>query len=290
MDIRRLSAFCAIYDLRSVSRAAEHLHVTQPAVTLHIRRLETELGCRLFRKEGRGIAPTEAGEVLYQSARRILDVYDAGLEQLKGLSCCGEEQVSIGCPTGVLYYLPPLLATLRRKSPDLTVALRTGVCSRICMGVLDKSIEVGIVWEPTVHDALDHERLRTTEFVVIAHPDHPLTSMKAISSRQLCQERLLLPVSESGTRRFLEEKLTGKTLSAAMEFDDVEALKQATKENLGIGFVAKKSVEEEIARGLLHELSVEGQPFERDIFLVTRRGRRLSTGAQLLVNVARNNS
>jgi DNA-binding transcriptional LysR family regulator len=145
------------------------------------------------------------------------------------------------------------------------------------------------VWEADNDSRLEVHRMRSAEFVVIAHPDHPLTRERVVTAAMLASQKLLLPVAESGTRAFVERQLAaaGVEITASMEFDDVEALKQAAKGNLGLGFVAKKTVEEDVAHGSLKEITIDGQRFERSIYVVTRKGKVPSMGGGRFVEAAK---
>ena len=289
MDFHKLEVFCRVVDNLSITRTAEDLHLSQPAVSLAIRRLEREVGTALIQRQGRQVAPTHAGRAFYPYARAMLAARDEAERWLKEFKEGQSGQLVIGASTtGVLYYLPPLLEAFRARHPRIQVALHAAITDRIREAVAADTMDMGFVWGPTADPRLSSRLLTWGEFAVIVHPAHPLADGGPVSPEALAREPFILARSGSSTRWFVESRLrdAGIVPRAVMEFDTTEAMKLAVEASLGVAVVSRKAVDRELSQGLLRVVCVEGLDLRRPILAIWARGRPLPPAAQRVLEMA----
>lgn len=289
MDFHKLEVFCRVVDNLSITRTAEAMHLSQPAVSLAIRRLEQEIGTALIQRQGRQVLPTPAGRAFYRHARAILAARDQACQWLKDFKEGQSGQIVIGASTtGVLYYLPPLLELFRARHPRIEVALHTAITDHIREAVAGDVMDIGFVWGPTADPRLQSQLLTWGEFTVIVHPSHPLAHLGIVAPGALAREPFILARSGSSTRWFVESRLreVGIVPRAVMEFDTTEAMKLAVEACLGVAVVSRKAVERETANGLLRMVRVEGLDLRRPILAIWARHQALSPAAQRLLEMA----
>ena len=257
MSDRRLQVFHAVAGVSSFTRAAEQLHMTQPAVTHQIRQLEEELGTRLFDRANNRISLTEAGEEVLGYATRILGLYGEMQESVKTLTGERAGLVTLGASTTVAeYMLPELLGEFRRRFPDVRIRLRVANTDAIVQMVADSAIDLGVV-EGAVDDGrLLVEECRRDELQVLVPPEHPLAERDGIAPTDLLDWPFLFREDGSGTRsvieRYLEEHgIDVAQLERPFELGSTEAIKGAVRAGTGVSILSGATLEKEIRLGLL---------------------------------------
>jgi len=280
--LRQLTIFRAVAEQLSFTRAAETLHLTQPAVSMQIRQLEENLGLPLFEHLGRRVYRTEAGHELYQYSREIaerLQELEAVLSALKGVSG-GRLKVSVA--TTANEFAARMLAAFARHYEGVSISLDVTNRATLLQQLDANERDAVIMGKPP--EALDviAEPFLENPLVVIAAPSHPLAGARHVSARQLEDERFVVREEGSGTRdamcRFFEAE--GVKLSFGMELGSNEALKQVVAAGLGLGLVSLHTISQELETGRLSVLDLRGMPVIRHWYLVHRRGKRLSPVAQ----------
>lgn len=291
----RLKVFQAVAVKLNFTSAAEALFITQPAVTLQIKKLEEELGVKLFNRAGGKVKLTAAGEILLGYAGRIDDLYDE-LETALG-AVVGEERgkLSIGASTTIAQYvLPRLIGKFLALYPKIDFSMISANTENI-IGALDKEkISLGFVEGPTGRADLKVERFIEDEIVVIVAANHEWAAgdPPKISLCELAGMPLILRESGSGTRRVVEDALKkgGLKLSAlniVMELDSTEAIKSAVETDLGIGFVSRWGLKHEIELGSLKIVRVDNLEIKRQFQFIYPRSPRLDSTAESFYRFAR---
>lgn len=282
LTLRQLKVFEAVARLGSYTRAAEELHLTQPAVSMQIKQLEESAGLPLFEQLGKKIYLTPAGEEMRRSCRVIseqLDEMDKVMAEMKGMK---RGRLVIAVASTANYFAPRLLATFSQRYPEITISLdvtnREGL-----LGHLDANdTDVVIMGRPPEGLDLVAEPFTENPLVVIAAPNHPLVATRNIPLERLQQETFVVREQGSGTRtameRFFAEK--GVRLSTGMEMSSNEAIKQAVQAGLGLGIVSIHTLQLELETQRLAILDVEHFPILRHWYVVHRQGKRLSPVAQ----------
>jgi DNA-binding transcriptional LysR family regulator len=263
VDTKQLAALVAVVDRSSFSHAAEQLGVTQPAVSLAIRSLEKRLGCQLIDRSGRVVEPTEAGQVAYRHAQRILS---AERELLRSLEDEGDElagHLVVGASTGPgEKVLPSLLGAFHREHPEVSVSLRVDDTETIVDRVLDRQLEVGIVGAERAHRSLVFEPFLRDEVVLVVPPDHPAAG-RALAVEDLLRLPLVVQQEGAGVRTVVERELRAagirvRDLDVVAELGLQESAKTAVEAGLGATFLSRLAVERELEEGTLAAVSVAG--------------------------------
>jgi len=278
-----MKVFEAVARLGSYTRAAEELHLTQPAVSMQIKQLEENAGLPLFEQLGKKIYLTQAGQEMHHYSRAIaqqLDEVDKVMAEMKGVK---RGRLVIAVASTANYFAARLLATFSQRYPQVTISL--DVTNR--EGLLDhldaNDIDMVIMGRPPEGLDLVAEPFTENPLVVIAAPTHPLVATEHIPLEWLQQETFVVREQGSGTRTAMERFFAEKRvrLSTGMEMSSNEAIKQAVQAGLGLGIVSIHTLQLELETKRLAVLDVEFFPILRHWYVVHRQGKRLSPVAQL---------
>ena len=293
MDTRQLSAFCEVVDRKSFSQAAEHLGVTQPAVSLQVRSLEERVGQRLLDRSGRRVEPTEAGISLYRHARRLLQLEQQMLDDLaEGETGTLHGTLAIGASTGPGAHLVPLLlCEFQSEHPDLRVSLSISDTHTVTEQVAARELELGIVGAHGRHRSLDFEPLSLDEIVLAVPPGHPCAGGQ-MTLDELRSETLVVMQEGAGVRQVVDEELRHaglrvRDLDAKLVLGLQESVKSAVGAGYGVTFISRTAVERELETGALGSARVEGIEPARQIYVVRGRGRALTRAAEAFLGFAR---
>lgn len=262
----------------SFTRAAEELFLSQPAVSIQVKRLEESVGMPLVEQMGKRIFLTEVGKELFEACRDVLDRLRVLDEDMTGLEEGVRGPLNLAAITTSKYFMPHLLGAFLREhpavEPRLTVTNQTRVLERL-EGNMDDLVIMG-----TLPENLDLEAafFLDNPLVVVAAPDHPLVGEKQIPLARLLQERFLSREPGSGTRaarsRLFAEH--GLTVQPYMELGSSEAIKQAVMAGLGISVLSLHNLRLELKTGLIAVLDVEHFPLQRQWYAVHLKGKKLS--------------
>jgi len=304
MENFRLKVFRTVAEHLNFRKAAEHLFLTQPAVTLQIKALEDELGVRLFDRTGNRVSLTPQGSLLLGYAKKIAALVSEAEQELGGGDGKVSGELSLGASTTIAQYiLPRLLGSFLDEHARVEFSLHSGNTSEIVQLLLDNKLSVGLIEGPARDRGIRTEPFMQDEVVLIAPPtlksDH-------LSRDQLLASNLLMREHGSGSRRVVEialEKagLRLKSFKKVMDLDSTEAIKSAVEAGLGIGFVSRWAISKEMELGALKIAEVKGLRIARDFSLISRVGPELQgpagafrtfalRRARLLANTARKSS
>jgi LysR family transcriptional regulator for metE and metH len=290
LTLRQLRAVAAVARSRSVTGAAEQLHLTQPAVTLQLKNLQERCGLPLFQRTAKGMIATEAGEMLLLFGERIetaLADCSAALDKLKGLSggC-----VSIGVVSTAKYFAPFAISAFSKTHPGIDVRLLVGNRGEIIQALADFSLDVAIIGRPPPELQLERVLIGDHPHVIIAPPDHGLASMPTLAVAAMSDETFLIREPGSGTRALMERMFdeAGVKPRIGMEIASNETIKQAVMAGLGIAFLSAHTVAQELADGRLISLPVEGLPLIRHWYVARLTDKTLLPAAEALVHFLSN--
>ncbi|MFN2471624.1 MAG: selenium metabolism-associated LysR family transcriptional regulator [Gaiellaceae bacterium] len=293
MDTRQLAAFCATVDRKSFSRAAEHLGLSQPAVSLQIAALEKRLGTRLLDRSGRRVEPTEAGLLLYRRAQRMLLLEEQLLEEV-----AGDEQgeprgnLEIGASTGPGDNLVPLLlCEFQQRHPAVHVALSVFDTQTVVDLVAERELELGVVGAARRHRSVRFEPLLRDEIVLACPPGHSFAG-KTVTLDELRAVPLIFMQEGAGVRQVIEDELRGagvrlRELDVRLELGLQESVKSAVRAGYGISFISGSAIEADLSAGTLAAARVERLEPVREISLVRSTGRALTRAAEAFLTFAR---
>ncbi len=283
IDFKHLETFCRIAGLKSFSKAADDLLLTQPTVSGHILSLEQSLSLRLFDRTSREVRLTKAGKVFLEYASKILSLRKDLLNALSEFSEGIRGDLSLGASTiPGEYLLPKLIGDFKREHPRSVLSLKIADTKEIIQYVLQDGVEFGIIGAKLNHPSLRYEKYEEDEIVVVAPPDHPLTRRKRVNLEELLKEPWIIREEGSGTQIASEKALRkkGKSLrqfNVVMEMGSTSSVKEGVKARLGLAFISQRATGEEVRQGVLSRIDVEGVgPILRQIYIVSHRGRTLS--------------
>jgi DNA-binding transcriptional LysR family regulator len=293
MDTRQLTAFCAVVERKSFSRAAEQLGLTQPAVSLQIRSLEKRFGRQLLDRSGRRVEPTEAGRRLYRRAQRLLALEQQLVEDVAA-ETDGELRgtVEIGASTGPGGgVVPLLLCEFQLRNPAVEISLSVFDTQRVVELVADRELELGVVGAARRHRSVVFEPFFRDEVVLACAPGHRFAGRK-LSLDQLRDEPLIVMQEGAGVRQVIEDELRQagtrlRDFDVRLELGLQESVKSAVAAGYGVSFISRSAVEAELAAGTLAAAQVEGLEPSREISLVRSSGRPLTSAAEEFVAFAR---
>jgi len=281
VSLRQLRAFLAVARLRHFRRAAESLHLTQPAVSRHIADLEAELDVRLFDRNTREVVPTEAGRYLQSAVERVLDELESVLAHVHSESERRHGKVRVAAaPTLSAGLMPQCIAACARDYPELTVQLHDQAQTLVLDSVRGGEVDFGLAIEPADSDAFDSETILHDPFVLVCRREHPLAKLVAVPWKKLGGEPLVLLDHTSGSRRLIDEQLVKHHVEA-------DVVQQA-----GYTHTAFRMVEAGLGISITPSLSLPAsdqlvvRPLTpiatRAITLIRRRHRSLSPVAELV--------
>lgn len=274
----KLKVFRVVAELLNYRRAAEELHLTQPAVTSQIRSLEEGLGIALFDRIGRETSLTPAGATLLQYVRQIEAIANDAIAALAPFGGQEGAELSIGAShTIAVYLLPKLLTHLLREWPRLKVHVIGGSTSEVLQALTAHQIAIGLIESPAHRPDLKVEVFGEDELALIVRPDHRWASKGALRAAELVQEPILLREVGSGMRQFVEEYLERngvlrQQLRTVVDLNSTEGIIAAVEAGLGIGFVPYMSIEKPLMLGNVKILQLENGPIPRQLSIVLLNG------------------
>ncbi len=282
MNFYQLVYFSKVAETKSVSRAAEELLVTQPAVSKQIKALEEELGGRLFDRLGKKVHLTRTGEVLYAHALKILRSVEEAKAAVKGLSgeCSGE--LVIGTSDHIsLHRLPDVLKSYIAAHPRVDLKLRCHRSETILEMVGRNLVDLGVITLPKAPGNIVSKVIWKDPMSLVFPKQHPLSSLRDVRLRDAAKYGMILPEPGTTTRKTIDEAFSRKKLApnVAMEVAYIETIKGLVKAGLGISFLPDRAVEEEVKAGMLMKVRIRDAEVTRDLGVVYLRDKYLSRPA-----------
>ena len=280
--MRQLRVFIAVAKQGGVTRAAEELHLTAPAVSMQIKDLEADVGLPLFDRSGRGLALTMVGEYLLVYAQRIVATLreaDIAVARLRGLA---GGTLTIGMVSTAKYFLPRLLAAFRTEHPGIELRLTVGNREALVRQLQHNEVDLAVMGRPPRELETRAEPFAAHPHVVVAAAGHPLAAGERIAPARLAGEGFIVREQGSGTRAAMEQYFRDHALRppVIMEMASNETIKQAVIASMGLGFLSLHTLGLELELGLLRIVDVEGLPLLRRWHVVNTRERSLSPAAE----------
>ena len=282
ITIRQLQVFEAVARQLSYTRAAEELHLTQPAVSMQVKQLENSVGMSLFEQLGKRVFMTQAGETLLRHAQTIMRHLGIAQEEMDELKGVDSGRLHIAVASTVNYFATRLLATFTRLHPSVQISLDVTNREALLQKLEDNQPDVVLMGKPPKDLDLDADAFMDNPLIMIARPDHPLFKRHPIALKELAAETFVVRELGSGTRIAMERFFDQKSFvpSATIEMTGNETIKQSVEAGLGLAIVSVHTVELELALQRLGRLDIRGMPIMRRWYVGHRRGKRLSPTAQ----------
>ena len=285
MELNALQAFLAVAETGSFSRAASHLHLTQPAVSKRVAGLEHQLDVRLFDRIGKSTHLTEAGRTLFPKARLILAEVDESKKLLSNLSGAIAGKLKLGTSHHIgLHRLPALLRQYHERYPAVALDIEFTDSEMACDQVLKGDLELAVVTLPSETDTqLSMQTIWIDPLICVANNRHPLVNRDSkITVETLAQHEALLPSRATATRKIVEGLFSNQNLSPriGMETNYLETLKMMTSIGLGWTALPEKMIDEDLVR-----VELDAPAIVRHLGIVTHRERTLSNAALEFLNL-----
>ncbi len=286
---RQLQIFESIFRLGSFTRAAEELFLTQPTLSMQIKKLTEAVGMPLFEHVGRNVEPTEAGKELYHACRQVFDVLSNLEMKIADLQGLKQGRLRIGVVTTAKYLAPELLGEFSQVYPGIELALKVTNRERTIERMYANEDDLYIMGQaPKSELEVASYRIAPNPLVVMAPRDHPLVEKKRISLKRIAEEPFIVREPGSGIRDVTFKRFEEKGLrpNGRMELGSNEAIKHAIVAGLGISVLSLHSLTLEGNQGPVAILNVEGFPIMRSWFLVHPKSKELSLAAQAFLDFA----
>jgi len=294
VTIRQLKVFEAVARHMGFTRAAEELHLSQPAVSMQVKQLEEHVGLPLFEQVGKKIFLTEAGREMFHYAREIANQLEEAEEVIEALKGVQRGRLDIAVASTANHFGTRLLAAFSRLHPSVTIKLDVTNRETLLKQLADNEKDLVIMGRPPANMELDAEPFMDNPLVVIAHAGHPWAKEKDIDPERLRDRTFVVREKGSGTRQLMERFFEAHDIpfEPGMEMTSNEAIKHAVEAGLGLAVVSLHTLELELETKRLAVLDVQDFPIMRHWYLVHPRSKRLSPVAeafrQFVFNEAKN--
>jgi DNA-binding transcriptional LysR family regulator len=288
MDFDQLETFIEVARLCSFSRAAEKRFRTQPAISSQIRSLEEEVGARLLDRSGGKVSLTASGKLFLKFAEDSIDARKSAVTAIAETERVPRGEIVVGANEGTcLHVLPEVFAHFKKQYPDVSISINRSDYSKVLEAVTDNSVDFGVVSLPVTDTRLTAVPIHKDELVVIAPPKHPLAKLKAASAADIAQYPLVVP-KVGHTRDALDDLFHRLKLKPryAMELDSSELLKRFVAADVGVGFISRSHVQEDVKAHVLVAIEFADAHIRRDLALVFRKDKALSRAALAFIDIA----
>lgn len=278
MENFKLKVFRVVAEMLSFRRAADELHLTQPAVTAQIRSLEESLGIALFDRIGRETSLTPAGTTLLKYVRQIEAVTNEAIAELAPFGGQEGVELSIGAShTIAVYLLPKLLPQLLHEWPKLRIHITGGSTNQVVHALTSHQVGIALIESPAHRPDLKIEAFAHDELVLIVRPDHHWALQESVRAAELAQEPILLREVGSGMRQLVEDYLERngvlrQQLRASIDINSTEGIVAAVEAGLGIGFVPLASLEKALKLGSVKVIQPDNGPIMRELSIALLHG------------------
>lgn len=283
MDIRQMRYFVAIVEQGSFSRAAAHLHIAQPALSLHVRNMEGDLGTDLLFRSPKGVVPTEAGEILLRHARIILEQFAVAEDEIRGHGAEPSGEVRLGLPGTISEILSvPLISAVHRRYPRIRLRIAEAMSGFVLEWMRAARIDLAVVYREIADDGLATVHLLDEELVFFgacdAGPSGAEPSMpdvpppgESIALNHVARMPLILPGEAHGLRELLEAEArkAGIGYTVKIEVDAYSNIKELVASGFGYSILPLNAIKREVAAGTLRHWPLTDPPIRRGVHLAS---------------------
>jgi len=288
MDFDQLETFLEVARHASFSRAAEKRFRTQPAISSQIRGIEEEVGAKLFDRSGGKVSLTAAGKAFLKYVEETLDARKAMMVAIAEMERVPRGEIIVGANEGTcLHILPHVFADFKNQYPEVSVNIKRADYAKVLESIIDNSVDFGVVSLPVNDNRLTVVLIHRDELVLIAPPQHSLGKMKSATIADASKFPLIVPKA-GHTRDAIEQLFHERRLKPnfTMELDSSELLKRFVAVDVGIGFISRSNVEEDVRAKALVAIPISDAHVRRDLALVFRKDKALSRASLAFIDIA----
>jgi DNA-binding transcriptional LysR family regulator len=287
MTLDQIRNFYEVAVHRSFTLAAQKLFRTQPAISTQVRMLEEELGEKLFDRIGKKVCLTQAGELLFGYAERLLRLHDEAKLAVTDIHSSPRGKILIGANEATcLYVLPQLFSIFKEKYPEVQISIYRNFSKKVLDKILENQLDFGIVTLPVPDHDVHVMPIAEDELWLITNPGHPLADCGAVLLEDVVPHPFIF--HKAGTTRERLVKHFGplwEKMNISMELASIETIKKFVSIGMGISIVPKSYVTEEIERGTLRLVRVKNLKLVRSLGLIHRKNRYLSRAARAFLEI-----
>jgi len=282
MDLWQLNIFCKVIELKSFSKAARAVHLSQPTVSSHIKELEDHFGCRLIDRLTKQAQPTKAGEILYTYARKLIALRDETESAISEFQGRIKGRLVIGGSTiPGNYILPRVMGAFITLYPEVTLSLVLGDSGKIITDTAAGDIELGLVGARTAEKMILQEKLLEDQLCLILPGNHRWSPKEQLDIKHLLKEPFIIRKRGSGTLKSIQAALAKQgfrleDLKIVAEMGSTEAVCQGIKSNLGVSILSPRAVAEDLRTGKLKSVLIQDLALYQSFYLTTHKYRSLS--------------
>ncbi|WP_033068549.1 LysR family transcriptional regulator [Thalassospira australica] len=290
MDIKQLRSFVHIAELGSLSRAAERLNLSQPALSRQLNLLEETLDTKLLERTGRGVKLTASGQMLAERARVILTDLARLEADLSARSSKVTGHVHVGVPPSAgIVITGALIETLRDRFPDLNVSVAEDLTGDVQEGLLSGRLDIGILHDGMISRSLHSEPLWREDLFLISHPSQVGEQETEIAYEDVLSLPLIMPTNKHGLRAMMQEAAfrAGRPLTPVVEADALRVLVDLVHRNVGHTVLPRSSLVQELSTGRLRARKITNPELSRKVMLSWQHDRPLSPGGKAVVDTLR---
>ena len=272
-NFHQLYIFHMVARLGSFSKAADALSISQPAVSIQVRELETSMDCALLHRMRRGLQLTDTGEAVYSYTQRIFALANEMQSAVQDIQGLKSGRLTVGSSTTPgEYILPWAIGQFRKRYPGIEVSLSISTTQSIVEQIHNRELDMGMAGAPISSDGLASFVYVSDDIAIIAAPTHPLARKKTLALRDLGGQDFILREPGSATRRTAEECLAqhGVKVNVVMDLGSNEAVKRAVTAGLGLGMVSRFGIVPDVMAGMIVEVDVKGWHCRRPLTVFYR--------------------
>ena len=273
--LKQLYSFEAVVRLGGFTSASKELHITQPAVYMQVQQLQKNIGAKLFNINGKTITPTFIGKKIYETAVKAINVVENSKLEIEQSLNPNSGHLQIAVATTANSFVSNLLSKFKKEFPKMTFYMDVTNRRALLDNLKNKNADLVIMGEPPKNIPLISSAFMKNPLIAIVHPDNELLSKKNISIKDLRKETLLTREISSGTRITIE-RFTGLDFNSDIQINSNEAIVEAVQAGLGIGFVSKHSVNQQLKNNIIKQLDVASFPIIRQWHIVHHAEAELS--------------
>lgn len=294
LDLRQLRYFVAIVESGSFSKAAAVLNVAQPALSLHVRNMETDLGTQLLFRSPHGVLPTEAGEILLRNARIIIDQFAFAAEEIRGHEVEPSGEVRLGLPGTISQILSvPLIIAAKKRYPRIKLTIAEAMSGFITDWIREAKIDLAVLYIPAQNRALSSDSVLSEDLCLLG-PIEPLPGIKLpadgpVAYKQVAELPLILPSVHHGLRELLEGVAgkAGVELNTIIDVDSYGNIKELVEEGMGYSVLPYNAISREVQDGRLKGWPIRKPELHRDVYLVHAADRPMPNTVTVIETLCR---
>ncbi|WP_058300711.1 LysR family transcriptional regulator [Gorillibacterium timonense] len=286
MVAETLRVFVTVAEQRHFSRAAELLNLSQPAVSLHIRNLEHEIGAKLLHRSPKQVSLTEAGDILYKRSKEILALYDQGKEEIRLLHERVSGVIHIGASFTIgEYLLPRLLADFARQYPEVEIEVTIANTEEIAQALKANVLDIGVVEGEVSPEKFQLTFYQKDEMLLVASKDHPLHSKKSVRPDMLQDQVWVFREHGSGTRSYSDHFIreAGLRVKKAYVFNSSQGVKEAAAAGLGISLLSRWIMRKELESGEMLALPLTPRLPKRDFWIIRNKDHSSTLAVEMFI-------